>query len=174
MNYIIVLISDDNYVYYFGQESLRRNGVALIIHKIVWNAVHGWNLKKDRMISFISKANSAWHKSKSMSQPWGKKKKKTTTTWNWPILWRTTTLRTSRCAAGFHRDRGVRDPIANNPLIMEESKELQKNIYFCFIDYTKALNVWITMNCGKFLGDWSTRLPYLSPEKPGCGSRRNS
>ena len=76
MNYIIVLISDDNYVYYFGQESLRRNGVALIIHKIVWNAVHGWNLKKDRMISFISKANSAWHKSKSMSQPWGKKKKK--------------------------------------------------------------------------------------------------
>ena len=62
----------------------------------------------------------------------------------------------------------------NNPLIMEESKELQKNIYFCFIDYTKALTVWITMNCGKFLEDWSTRLPYLSPEKPGCASRRNS
>ena len=76
MNYIIVLIPDDNYVYYFGQESLRRNGVALIIHKIVWNAVHGWNLKMDRMISFISKANSAWHKPKSMSQPLRQKKNK--------------------------------------------------------------------------------------------------
>ena len=42
--------SDDHYIYYCGQESLRRNEVALI-NKRVWNAVLGCNLKKDRMIS---------------------------------------------------------------------------------------------------------------------------
>ena len=41
MNYIIVLIPDDNYIYYFGQESLRRNGVDLIVHRRVRNAVLG-------------------------------------------------------------------------------------------------------------------------------------
>ena len=43
--------SDDHYVYYCGQESLRRNGVAIIVNKTVWNAVLGCNLKNDRMIS---------------------------------------------------------------------------------------------------------------------------
>ena len=43
--------SDDNYVYYFGQEPLRRNAVALIVNKTVWNAVFGCNLKNNRMIS---------------------------------------------------------------------------------------------------------------------------
>ena len=43
--------SDDHYIYYCGQESLRRNGVALMINKRVQNAVPGCNLKKDRMIS---------------------------------------------------------------------------------------------------------------------------
>ena len=43
--------SDDPYIYYCGQESLRRNGVALIVNKRVWNAVFGCNLKNDRMIS---------------------------------------------------------------------------------------------------------------------------
>ena len=43
--------SDDHYIYYYGQESLRRNGVALIVNKKVWNAVLGYNLKNDRMIS---------------------------------------------------------------------------------------------------------------------------
>ena len=33
---------------------------------------------------------------------------------------------------------------------MEKAREFQKNIYFCFIDYAKALTVWITVNCGKF------------------------
>ena len=42
--------SDDHYIYYCGQESLRRNGVAIIVNKIVWNAVLGCNLKNDRMI----------------------------------------------------------------------------------------------------------------------------
>ena len=43
--------SDDHYVYYCGQESLRINGVAIIINKSVQNAVLGCYLKNDRMIS---------------------------------------------------------------------------------------------------------------------------
>ena len=43
--------SDDRYIYYCGQESLRRNGGAIIVNKRVRNAVHGCNLKNDRMIS---------------------------------------------------------------------------------------------------------------------------
>ena len=43
--------SDDHYIYYCGQESLRRNGVSLIVNKRVQNAVWGFNLKNDRMIS---------------------------------------------------------------------------------------------------------------------------
>ena len=43
--------SDDHYIYYCGQESLRRNGVALIVNQRVQNAVLGCNLKNDRMIS---------------------------------------------------------------------------------------------------------------------------
>ena len=43
--------SDDHYIYYCGQESLRRNEVANIVNRRVWNAVLGCNLKNDRMIS---------------------------------------------------------------------------------------------------------------------------
>ena len=43
--------SDDHFIYYCGQESLRRNGVALIVNKRVQNAVLGCNLKNDRMVS---------------------------------------------------------------------------------------------------------------------------
>ena len=43
--------SDDHYIYYCGQECLRRSGVAIIVNKRVQNAVLGCNLKNDRMIS---------------------------------------------------------------------------------------------------------------------------
>ena len=43
--------SDDHYIYYCGQESLRRNGVAIIVNRRVQSAVLGCNLKNDRMIS---------------------------------------------------------------------------------------------------------------------------
>ena len=43
--------SDDHYIYYCGQESLSRNGAALIVNKGVQNAVLGYNLKNDRLIS---------------------------------------------------------------------------------------------------------------------------
>ena len=43
--------SDDHYIYYCGQESLRRNGVAIMVNKRVRNALLGCNLKNERMIS---------------------------------------------------------------------------------------------------------------------------
>ena len=43
--------SDDHYIYYCGQESLRRNGVAIMVNKRIWNAVLWCSLKKDRMIT---------------------------------------------------------------------------------------------------------------------------
>ena len=45
--------SDDHYIYYCEQDFLRRNGAAIIVNKRVWNAIHGCNLKKDRMISVL-------------------------------------------------------------------------------------------------------------------------
>ena len=52
--------------------------------------------------------------------------------------------------AGFRKGRGTRDQIAIIRWIIKKAREFQKNIYFCFIDYAKAI-VWITTNCGKFL-----------------------
>ena len=56
--------------------------------------------------------------------------------------------------AGFRKGRGTRDQIANILWVMEKAREFQKNIYFCFLDYAKALTVWITINCGKFFKRW--------------------
>ena len=44
--------SDDHYIYYCGQESIRRNGVTIIVNKRIQNVVLGCTLKKDRMVSF--------------------------------------------------------------------------------------------------------------------------
>ena len=52
--------------------------------------------------------------------------------------------------AGFRKGRGTRDQIANICWIMGKAREFQKNIYFCFIDYAKAFDCVITINCGKF------------------------
>ena len=51
--------------------------------------------------------------------------------------------------AGFRKGRGTRDQIANIWWIIKKAREFQKNIYVCFIDYAKALTVWITIICGK-------------------------
>ena len=48
--------SDDHYIYYCGQESLRRNGITIIVNRRIGNAVLGCNLKNDRMISVRFKA----------------------------------------------------------------------------------------------------------------------
>ena len=50
--------------------------------------------------------------------------------------------------AGFRKGRGTRDQIANIRWIIEKAREFQKNIYFCFIDYTKAFD------SGKFFKRW--------------------
>ena len=52
--------------------------------------------------------------------------------------------------AGFRKGRRTRDQIASIRWIIKKARELQKNFYFCFIDYTKSF-VWITTNRGKFL-----------------------
>ena len=48
--------------------------------------------------------------------------------------------------AGFRKGRGTRDQIANIYWITEKAREFQKNIYFCFMDYAKIFDVWITTN----------------------------
>ena len=62
--------------------------------------------------------------------------------------------------AGFRKGRGTRDQFANIRWIIEKTRQLQKNIYFCFIEYTKAF-VWITTNSGKFFKrlEYQTTLP---------------
>ena len=62
----------------------------------------------------------------------------------------------------FRKGRGTRDQIANFRWIMEKAREFQKNIYFCFIDYAKALTVWITINCGKFFKRWEYQTTWLA------------
>ena len=62
--------SDDQYMYYCRQESLRRNGVVLIVNKTVQNEVLGYNFKNDRMISVHFQANHLIsQQSNSMPQP---------------------------------------------------------------------------------------------------------
>ena len=56
--------------------------------------------------------------------------------------------------AGFRKGRGIRDWIDNIRWIIKKAKEYQKNTYFCFIDYAKALTVWITTDCEKFYKRW--------------------
>ena len=60
--------SDNHYIYYCGQESLRRNGVAIIFNKRVQNVVLGCSLKMDRMLS-VSFQGKPFTVSKPMPQP---------------------------------------------------------------------------------------------------------
>ena len=75
---------------------------------------------------------------------------------------------------GFRKSRGTRDQIANIHWITQEAREFQKNIYFCFVDYAKALDGVNHNKLWKILRDGNMRPPYLPPEKPVCRSRNNS
>ena len=55
--------------------------------------------------------------------------------------------------AGFRKGRGTRDQIANIRWIMEKTREFQKNIYFCFIDYAKAFDCVDHNKLWKFFSD---------------------
>ena len=69
--------------------------------------------------------------------------------------------------AGFRKDRGTRDQIANICWINKKAREFQKNIYFCYIEYAKAFDCVEHNKLWKMLRDGNTRSPYLSPEKSG-------
>ena len=56
--------------------------------------------------------------------------------------------------AEFIKDRRTKDQIANIRWIIKKAREFQKNIYFCFIDYSKAFYLWLTTHCGKFFKRW--------------------
>ena len=58
--------SDDHYMYYCWQESLRRNGVAIMVNKRIRNAVLGCNLKNDRMISSFPRQTIQYHGNPSL------------------------------------------------------------------------------------------------------------
>ena len=53
--------------------------------------------------------------------------------------------------AGIRKGRRMRDQIANSRWIIEKARDFQKNIYFCFTDYSKAFDCVDHKNCGKFL-----------------------
>ena len=76
--------------------------------------------------------------------------------------------------AGFKKDRGTRDQIANICWINETAREFQKNIYFCFIDYTKAFDFVDHNKLENSSRDGNTRPPDLPPERPVCRSKSNS
>ena len=76
--------------------------------------------------------------------------------------------------AGFRKGRGARDQIANIRWIMEEAREFQKNIYFCFIDYAKAFDCVDHNKLWKILRDGNIRPPDLPLEKSVCRSGSNS
>ena len=67
--------------------------------------------------------------------------------------------------AGFRKDRGTRDQIANIHWIIEKAREFQKNIHFCFIDYAKAFDCVDHNKLENSSRDGNTRLPDLPPEK---------
>ena len=58
--------SDNHYIYYCGQESLRRNGVAMMVNKRVQNAVLGSSVKNDRMISSFPRQTIQYHSNPSL------------------------------------------------------------------------------------------------------------
>ena len=76
--------------------------------------------------------------------------------------------------AGFRKGRGTRDQIANIQWIIEKTREFQKNIYFCFIDYAKAFDCVDHNKLENSSRDGNTRPPDLPPEKSVCMSRSNS
>ena len=73
--------------------------------------------------------------------------------------------------AGFRKGR---DQIANISWIIEKAREIQKNIYFCFIDYAKAFDSGSQQTVENSERDGNTRPLDLHPEKSVCRSRSNS
>ena len=75
--------------------------------------------------------------------------------------------------AGFRKDRGTRDQIANISWIIKKAREFQKNIYFCFVDYVKAFDCVDHNKLWKILQEMGTRPPSLLLEQSVCRSGSN-
>ena len=75
--------------------------------------------------------------------------------------------------AGFRKDRGTRDRIANHWIIKKEESS-RKISTSALLTMPKFLPMWITTNCEKFLQRWEYQTTYLPPEKSVCRSRSNS
>ena len=73
---------------------------------------------------------------------------------------------------GFRKGRGARDQIANIHWIIKKARELQKRIYFCFIDFAKAFDCVDHNKLWQILKDGNTRPPDRPLEKPVCRSRK--
>ena len=80
----------------------------------------------------------------------------------------------SDAQARFRKGRGTRDQIANILWIIKKARELQENIYFCFIDYAKAFDCVDHKKLENSSRDGKTRPPELPPEKSVCRSGSNS
>ena len=76
--------------------------------------------------------------------------------------------------AGFREGRGTRNQIATIRWIIEKARKFQKNIYFCFIDYTKAFDYLDLNKLENSSRDGNTRPPDLLPEKSVFRSRSKS
>ena len=76
--------------------------------------------------------------------------------------------------AGFRKGRGTRDQIANIQWNNKKAREFQKNIYFCFIDYTKSFDCVDHNKLKNSSRDENTRPPCLPPEKSVCRSRSSN
>ena len=76
--------------------------------------------------------------------------------------------------AGFRKDRGTRNQVANISWIIEKVRELQKNIYFCLIIYAKAFDCVDHNKLWKIIRGGNTRPPDLPRKKPICRSGSNS
>ena len=76
--------------------------------------------------------------------------------------------------AGFRKDRGTRDQIANIPWMIKKAREFHKSIYYCFIDYVKAFDYVDQNKLWKILKEMGiTRPPDLPPKKSVCRSGSN-
>ena len=74
---------------------------------------------------------------------------------------------------GFGKSRGTGDQIVKLQWITDKAREVQKNIYFCFIFYTQTSDCVDHNKLEKSSRDGNTKPPYLPPVKPVCRSRRN-
>ena len=151
---------DDHSIYWCGQGSLRRNGVALRVNKRVQNAVLGCNLINDQRISVrfqgkpfnttiiqvyvptnnAEEAKIEWFSDDLQDLPELTPKKEVMLKILQARLQEYMNRELPDIQAGFSKGRGTRDQIANIYWIIEKAREFQKHIYFCFIDYAKAFD----------------------------------